>query len=120
MAEMLAEYLGRTGLPFIWYSQRMRGSNACRKDSWFWRSLMATTGDLLSCRGPMVRCIHFTFQIASLVSLIVIRLRRTQREALRDLEALASVPEASVHGKASFSESQEAETQHSVTEAEHV
>lgn len=49
----------------------------------------------------MVRWIHFTFQIASLIPLVVIRLRRTQRDALRNLAAIASGPEASVQGKAS-------------------
>ena len=68
----------------------------------------------------MVGWIHFTFQTASLVSLIIIRPRREALEALRHVEAFASSPEASGHGKASFSECQGPETQNSENGASHV
>jgi hypothetical protein len=68
----------------------------------------------------MAGWIHFMFQTASLVSLLVIRLRREQREALRDFAVSASGPGASGHGPASSSESREPETRNSTTRAGHV
>jgi len=68
----------------------------------------------------MVGWIHFTFQTASLVSLFVIRPRREALEALHQVEAYASSPEASGQGKVSFSECQGAATQNSVHGASHV
>ena len=68
----------------------------------------------------MVGWIHFTFQTASLVSLFVIRPRREALEALRQVEACASSPEASGRGKASFSDWQRVDTQSSVNRTSHV
>lgn len=64
--------------------------------------------------------IHFILPATSLVSLIAIRLRRGQRELLRDLEAGVFGSKARSGGPVSFSGNSGIESRNSLTGADHV
>ena len=68
----------------------------------------------------MASWIHLLFQAASLISLVIIRLRRTQREALRDLAVFAFNQDASGHDLAGSSASRKLKPRNSVTVVGHV
>lgn len=68
----------------------------------------------------MVAWVHFTLQGASLLSLFAIRLRRAQRELLRDLEVSVSGSRARSRGAVSFPGNCGTKSRNSLTGAGHV